>query len=325
MGLTEFLLVLAVGGGIVAVLFATFKGAAGAAESGEAAALGDVEDRGGGGSELEERYQAALRSLEEIESDYEAGNLSDTDFEELRQRYQTRVAQLEKQLGAADRPSAGSARRETGDTLAAPVNRSWVPAAVGWTAGGVAFAALAWLVMSTALRPRAGGDSMTGSLPGQDVAAAPMGAPVAEVDMEQLAALESVVANDPGNLEALVALGHLYLRLQRYDELNFVTQAALDIDPEHPEALTHLGMLLFSMNHPEGVIPTFDRALAADPNFAEALQFKGMVSFMRQDYATAVEAWEHYLEVVPAEEISPRIQAMLEAARASAGSSDGPQ
>jgi cytochrome c-type biogenesis protein CcmH/NrfG len=45
-----------------------------------------------------------------------------------------------------------------------------------------------------------------------------------------------------------------------------------------------------------------------------------MVSFMRADYATAVEAWEHYLEVVPPDQGSPRIRAMLEAARANLSS-----
>ncbi len=191
---------------------------------------------------------------------------------------------------------------------------------MGWGAAVVGFVALAWLVMSTALRPRAGDDTISGSPPGQGMPAS-AGAPVAEVDMARLTELEAVIADDPGNLEALDELGHLYLRLQRYPELNFVTQAALGIDPSDPEALTHLGMLLFSMDHPEGVIPTFDRALAVDPDFPEALQFKGMVSFMQGDYATAVEAWERYLEVVPAEEVSPRIPAMLEAARANLGGS----
>jgi cytochrome c-type biogenesis protein CcmH/NrfG len=316
MGPTEFLLVVAVGGGIIAVLFATFKGAAGDAD----ARAADAGDRGSGGAraELDERYEAAVRSLEEIEADHDGGNLSDADYEELRGRYETEIAHLGKELGLAE-GRAGSARGEAVKGPAAGSERSWVPAAVGWSAAGIAFVALAYLVLSTALRPRVGDDSITGSIPGQGTGAS-MGVPVADVDMERLRSLEDIVAGDPQNLEALVELGHMYLRLQRYDELNFVTQAALAIDPNHPEALTHLGMLLFSMDHPEGVLPTFDQALAIDPDFAEALQFKGMVSFMRADYATAVEAWEHYLEVVPPDQGSPRIRAMLEAARANLSS-----
>jgi cytochrome c-type biogenesis protein CcmH/NrfG len=316
MGATELLLVVAVGGGIIAVLFATFKGAAGDAEARKAEA-GDRGSSGGARAELDERYEAAVNSLEEIEADYEAGNLSDADYGELRGRYETEIAHLEMELGVAE-GYAGTARADALTSAAAAPGRSWVPAAVGWTAAGIAFAALAYLVLSTAVRPRVGDESMTGSIPGQETGAS-MGVPVGEVDMERLGALEDIVAGDPQNLEALVELGHMYLRLQRYDELNYVTQAALTIDPNHPEALTHLGMLLFSMDHFEGVIETFDQALAVDPDFGEALQFKGMVSFMSGDYATAVEAWEHYVEVVPSDQGSSRIQAMLEAARANLG------
>jgi cytochrome c-type biogenesis protein CcmH/NrfG len=316
MGPTEFLLVVAVGGGIIAVLVATFKGAAGDAEA-RAAKADDRGLSGGARAELDERYEAAVCSLEEIEADHDAGNLSDADYGALRGRYETEIAHLERELGIAE-AYAGTPRGEAVKSVAAAPERSWVPGAVGWTAAGIAFAALAYLVLSTALRPRVGDDSITGSIPGQGLGAS-MGVPVGEVDLERLRSLEDIVAGDPQNLEALVELGHMYLRLQRYDELNFVTQAALAIDPNHPEALTHLGMLLFSMDHPEGVLSTFDQALAIDPDFAEALQFKGMVSFMRGDYATAVEAWEHYVEVVPPDESSPRIQALLEAARANLG------
>jgi cytochrome c-type biogenesis protein CcmH/NrfG len=310
MGLSELLLVLFVGGGIAAVLFATLRGAASEAE---------VEDRGrpaasvsGEQAELEERRQAAIRSLEEIEADHEAGNLSDADYESLRRRYQGEVAMLAQQISV----SAAASPSEAGESpAAAPAGRRSWTRAVSWTAGAVAFVALAWLVMSQALRPRAGGGTITGSLPGQEAGNAG-GVPVIDVDPQQLAQLERMVAADSSDVEALVELGHLYLVLQRYGELTGVTLKALQQDRDNPEALTHLGMLLFAAQHPEGVMTSFDRALEIDPDFAEALQFKGMVSFMQQDYATAVQAWERYLEVVPTEETSPRVRAMLEAARA---------
>jgi cytochrome c-type biogenesis protein CcmH/NrfG len=324
MSLTEFLLVGAVGGGIIAVLFATFKGAAREAGADEPADSGIDEARkvSAERAELEERRSAVLRSLEEIEADRGAGNLSDADYEALRQRYEGEAAALARQLSAlGEEPLAARAAEE-----AAPTGgRSGILTAVAWTAGSVAFVALAWLVLSSTLRPRGGDDAMTGSLPGQEMRSTPAGSPVGAVDPERLAQLERSVAEDPHNVEALVELGHLYLTLQRYDELREVTAQALQLDPDNPEALTHLGMLLFSMGHPEGVMTTFDRALEIDPNFAEALQFKGMVAFMNRDFATATQAWERYLEVVPPDQVSPRIQAMLEMARQSAGAGDSPQ
>jgi cytochrome c-type biogenesis protein CcmH/NrfG len=321
MGMTEFLLVVAVGGGILAVLFSTLKGAAGDSEADSAsreavqATVASAER-----SEIEDRMQAALRSLEEIEADFESGNLSESDYAGLRARYQAEVADLEQQLGEIATPSIAAERSER----AVAGGKSGKSSALGWAAGVVAFVALAWLVMSQALSPRTEDGSITGSIPGQSMGAsgAAAGVPVAEVDPQELAALEAVIAENPTDVEALVGLGHLYLRMGRNDELADVTQRALALEPENPEALTHMGMLLFSMQHPEGVMPSFDRALAADPDFPEALQFKGMVAFMRQDFPTAVEAWDRYVAVVPPEEVSPRIKAMLESARASAGAAE---
>ncbi len=316
MGLTEFLLVVAVGGGIIAVLFATFRGAAGEAdaESGRRSeAVAEGAARGGELADIEDRERALARSLQEIEADLEAGNLTQADYDALRSRYEGQLTRVRRRLSeraSAPQPVAAQSSAAVGG------RRSRLASAVGWTAGVVAFIALAALVMSQAVRPRSDEGTITGSLPGQD-AEERAAAPIADVDMGRLAALEERAASAPHDVEVLVELGHLYLRLQRYPELAQVTQLALELDPNNPEALTHLGMLLFSTEHPAGVIPSFDRALEIDPDFAEALQFKGMVSFMRQDYESAVEAWERYLQVVPPEEVSPRIKAMLAAARQS--------
>ncbi len=322
MGMTEFLLVVAVGGGIIAVLSATFRGAA-AESTGEERADGvatSAEDDGGRG-EFEDRRRAAVQSLEEIEADYESGNLSEADYQSLRRRYEKEVASLERLVATDGAPAAGRTRTEQ---ATAPARRGSWTTSLGWVAGTVAFIALAWLVMSQTLRPRGEGGTITGSLPGQDQGMAPAGAPVADVDMNRLAELRRIVADDPNDVEALVELGHMYLSLQSYDELSRVTQQALAIDPENPEALTHLGMLLFSTGHPQGVVESFDRALQVDPDFGEALQFKGMVAFIRRDYATAVEAWQRYLDVVPPDKVAPRIRGMLEAARANLGSASPP-
>jgi|GEM_PF-729947 len=321
MGLTEFLLVVAVGGGIIAVLFSTFKGAAGEAAADEPAEGGTGEARkmSRQRAELEERRNAALQAIEEIEADREAGNLSDADYQTLRRRYDGEAAALTRQLSSLGEEPVASARAAE---LAPSGGRSWIRTAVAWTAGGAAFVALAWLVLSSTLRPRVGDDPMTGSLPGQEMRSVPAGPPVGAVDQERLVELERVVVEDPHNVEALVELGHIYLTLQRYDELRAVTAQALQLEPDNPEALTHLGMLLFSIGHPEGVMATFDRALEIDPDFAEALQFKGMVAFMNRDFTTATQAWERYLDVVPPDEVAPRIRAMLEMARQNASAVD---
>ncbi len=312
MGLTELLLVVAVGGGILAVLFATFRGAAGEAETEPPRPAGDAAAVGVEAAELMDRERALARSLEEIEADLESGNLSPGDYEALKGRYEGELGHVRQRLSA----EAVAPRSEAATTVATTGGRSRLASVVGWSGGLLAFVALAALVMSQAVRPRSEDGTITGSLPGQD-AGGPAGPPIAEVDQGQLTALMKAVEADPTDVEALVELGHLYLRLQRYPDLAQVTEQALQLDPQNPEALTHLAMLLFTTQHPAGVIETFDRALEVDPDFGEALQFKGMVAYMRGDYATAVSAWERYVSVVPPEEVSPRITAMLAAAKQS--------
>lgn len=329
MGLNEFLLVVAVGGGIVAVLAATFRGAARDAETRdrETAGAGVPPELAAEMAELEDRRAAALRSLEEIEADFEAGNLSGDDYESLRERYESEAGllaqSLKTRIGEARR---GGKARATSDRPAAaqtPAGSRW-PNAVGWAAGLVAFAALAWLVMSNALQPRGSDGSITGGLPGQPggMPTTSTTAPIAEVDGERLAELEKIVAADSSNVAAMNELAHLYLTLQRYGEVTQLSTKVLERDSRNPEALTHLGMVLVAVDHLAEGLASFDRALEIDPEFAEALQFKGMVSFINQDYAAAVEAWERYLEVAPSDASVDRIRGMLEMARQNAAAGD---
>ena len=322
MGLTEFLLVVAVGGGIIAVLYATFRGAAeeAAVERGPVAAGGDRPAREI--AELEEKRRAVERALEEIDVDHAAGNLADADYEEMRRRYEKEAALLDDRLREERRRvgAPAEARWPVEAPQAAPGGPSRLPAALAWGGGILGFLVLAWLVMSTALRPRGADDTITGSLPGQGLGGGAAGPAIADVDMDRLRALEAIVAEDSSNVEALNELGHLYLTMQRYGEVITLSTKALQLDPDSPEALTHMGMILVTVDHVEEGMASFDRALAADPEFAEALLFKGMIAFRRQNFATAADAWERYLEVAPPDANLERIRGMLQAARQSAGS-----
>lgn len=316
MGMTEFLLVLAVGGGIIAVLFATFRGAAADARADETprAPAGRAS---GGRIELEERQAAVIASLEEIEADHEAGNLSDADYDRLRRRYEREAAAVLRRLGADGATSSAETAGEPEPAGAASSSR-W-PAAIGWIAAVAGFVAVAGLVMSTALRPRAGDDTITGGVPAGDAAPPVAGGALMPIDAERLAELERVVAADSNDVDALVEIGRLYLSSQRFGEVARVSLKALSLDADNPGAHTNLGMVLVSIDHVKEGLASFDRALAADPDFADALLFKGMVSFQMRDFETAIGAWERYLEVAPPDANVSRITGMLEAARAALG------
>lgn len=313
MGLTELLLVLAVGGGIVAVLFATFKGAAADAGSGEAAeTLAAVVPEES--AEFEERRHAVVRALEEIEVDREAGNLSAADYEKMRRRYEREAASILQERSAVG--GAAAAADAAKAVAARPASGSRWRVALGWTGGAVGFVAIAWLAMSSALRPRGEDGSITGSIPGGDGGGAQRGGALMAVDMERLAELEGIVAADSNNVGALVELARLYITTQQLNEATRVSLKAIALDPENPGAHTYIGMVLVSIDHVEDGLSSFERALDADADFPDALMFKGMISFQMGNYEAAIGVWEHYLEVAPPEAKLERIRGMLEAARA---------
>lgn len=322
MGLTELLLVVAVGGGIIAVLYPTLRGAAqeARAEADHAARSRSVRDlREPLELDLDERRRAVLRSLEEIDADREAGNLSEADFKALRRRYEREAALVLAQLDAAEPAARTKQSAEAGVPTPA---RSRVPGAVSWVAGIAAFAALSVVVLTSSLRPRGEGDTITGTIPGVGGPGGPGGpgnaGSLVPIDVERMAALEEIVAADSSDVEVLVELGHLYLASQRFREVARLSMKALSLDPHTPGALAHLGMVLVAADHIDEALTSFDRALEIDPDFAEALLYRGIVSFRGGDFEGAVQSLERYLAVAPQDADVSRVRAMLQGARQAA-------
>ena len=233
MGLTEFLLVVAVVGGIIAVLYPTFRSAAGEAKLEEPRSVGATAADGEATRkrrELEERRLGVIDSLEEIEADRDAGNLSQQDYERQQQRYEREAASVLRELAALEPTKPAAARQKT---TAPPSARSPLPAALGWVLAGVAFGALAMVMVTGSVSPRGPGAVMTGSLPNSDLAQAGAGerggggegegggggGALVPVDRVQLAALERAVAEDSSDVEALVELGSIYLATQQFDRV----------------------------------------------------------------------------------------------------------
>lgn len=326
MGLTELLLVVAVLGGIIAVLYPTLRGAARDARQIEATEIveGRSEDPDPEMLELEERRLTILRSLDEIAADHEAGNLNDADYAEMRARYEREAVEILRELESVGRPSRGTSAPQVAEARTearALRGRSRLSAAVAWTAATIAFAALAGVVLTSALRPRQEGGTITGTVPGaagggmSGSATAGAGGALEPVDSDRLVELEKKVAQDSTDVPALVELSHMYLATQRFGDAAHLSMKALDLDPHQPEALAHLGMVLVAVNRVEDGKAALDRALQQDPDFPEALLYRGIVAFQQQDYKTAIDAWEHYLKVAPPDANVSRVRGMLEGAR----------
>lgn len=99
--------------------------------------------------------------------------------------------------------------------------------------------------------------------------------------------LEAFVRAQPGDVEALVALGDALLDAGRAPEAVDRYRAALEIDPQNARALVGMGVILLGADRPDAAVLAFDRALAAAPDQSHALLYRGLARLRLEGGVTA--------------------------------------
>ena len=231
--------------------------------------------------ELEEERDFLLASLQDLEREREAGDLSERDYQALHADYTARAAVV---LRALDRSRSRPPGR--GSQTARPV-RTRRPLVV--TLGVILLvAAVAGGAVATFSAQREPGAPMTGSLPDT-----PSGR------MQQALRLESE--------------GQAAEALKIYDEL-------IKENPRDIAALSYRGWLLKRAGLPDQAMDSLDRAIAVDPRFPDAHFFRGMVLYQdRKDPAAAVTEFRLFLSNNPPPEMIPLVEDVLRRAMADAG------
>ncbi len=231
--------------------------------------------------ELEEERDFLLGSLQDLERERQAGELSERDYQALHADYTARAAVV---LRALERPSR--ARPVRGSNPPPPV-RTRRPLLV--TLGVVVLVAAVSLgALATFSGERDPGAPMTGSLP-----ETPQGR------FQQALRLES----DGKAAEAL----------KIYDEL-------IRENPRDVAALSYRGWLLKRAGLPDRAMESLDAAIAVDPRFPDAHFFRGMVLYQdRKDPAAAVTEFRQFMSNNPPQEMVPLVEDVLRRAIADAG------
>ena len=230
--------------------------------------------------ELEEERDFLLASLQDLERERQAGELSERDYQALHADYTARAAvvlrALEPGRSRPARPSQPPRPVKTRRPLVVTLGVVLLVAAV---AGG-AVAAFSG--------PRDPGAPMTGSLPDT-----PSG------KMQRALQLESE--------------GKAADALRIYDEL-------IRADPRNIAALSYRGWLLKRAGLPDQALASLDQAIAVDPKFPDAHFFRGMVLYQdRKDPAGAVAEFRLFLANNPPPEMVPLVEDVLRRAMADAG------
>ena len=234
--------------------------------------------------------------VKELEFDYQAEKLSEADYRDLRQHYETQAAAVLKELDAAPKKVTRSQPKSSTTEKEGAEIRKASPR--GWQlATGALFLLLFGItlgvLLTKSLRPRLSdqdnitGDFLTGTGPGG------IGSSSGMAGMQ-------MGASSSKDIASLLAQGRAAFEQQELPKAIDAFKKILAIDANHPEANSYMGLILAQAGHADGALLAFDRALSSDPNFPLALWGKGMLLYRaKQDFGGAREMLERLVSIMP--------------------------
>lgn len=235
--------------------------------------------------ELEAQRVFLMRSLEDLESEREAGNIDTVTYERLHGDYTARAAIV---LRALD----GDAVDTAAVTSAPPASAGRRALVIG---GLIAFAIAAAVVLAITIGPRQPGGTVTGGLPSGPKSAAVLRAAVASHPNDYSARID--YARDLLDTDQVAAL-------QQYS-------AAQKLSPSEPEPPTYIGWILALASSQvtdatqrsqlvTRALSEFAQARRLDPKYADSYVFEGLVRLRyAHDPAGAVPLLREYLRLAP--------------------------
>jgi tetratricopeptide (TPR) repeat protein len=212
--------------------------------------------------ELQDRRDFLLRSIDDLEREHAAGDLTQADFDLLHRDYSRRAADVLKELdGVAPPPPPPEELTDVERSIARKARLLRVAA---W--GGIAaFAVASGVFVANIAGIRTGNDSLTGSIN----AAAPNTSAAKVAQLVKIG--REKMTTDPATA------------IRSFD-------AAVELDPTQIEALTYGGWLLRLISREaasdadrssllDGALERLDRAINTDPGYPDARAFRGIIRF----------------------------------------------
>lgn len=241
---------------------------------------------------LEEQRDFLLRSLRDLEREHDAGDLTDDDYEALRDDYTARAADalraLEDEQAAFE---AARPERSVGRTIA-------------WVVVTAAFALVAGLAAASAMGARKAGESASGGVTVKQTPS--QRATECSTQMQSdpdgtFECFQDILEEDPNNPVALTwSAWQLSLSADSFSE------------PDRSNARALAAVRL-------------DAAVEADPNYSYARAFRAVVAYRNGRYADAQRYLEEFQERNPSAQAAQVIEQMgLEARIEEALAEEGP-
>jgi hypothetical protein len=239
-----------------------------------------------------------FRSLDDLESEHDAGNIDDPTYERLHSDYTARAAASLR---------AGATEAHEASTVAPPISGARRALTIG---GIIAFGLVAAIVLATAVGGRIPGQTSSGNT-----------ATVSQAERRRT--LERAVRETPDRVSAHLALARFLMARQKYPGAFEQFSAVTALDPADVEAQAYSGWLLYLAGRVDDAVVRIDAALAADETYPDAHFFKGVALFRgKSDAAGAIPEFQRYITLVPDSPLSDQVRGLLaEAVAASEPSS----
>lgn len=230
-----------------------------------------------------------LRSIEDLDRERAAGELSEPQYQRLLDTYTAQAAQvlrrLEEGLGddqAAEAPPSTSGPR-------------WRRPLVGLGLAGLA--AVAGLLLASALGLRGPGETITGNEQSRDPRSVTLQRAIEQRPDDPLARTAYA--------RFLLTAGEPVEALRQFDE-------AARLDPANAEALAYGGWIVFLGGLADEALPRLDAAVARQPDYPDAHFFRGMVLLQgKGDQAGATEELQTYLDLAPQSPLAAQVRTVL--------------
>ena len=207
---------------------------------------------------------------------------------------------------APEKPSGGKGRKaEPARAPSGFFGRHPQLVGAAWGAGVVVFFGALGLWLSQDQKPRREGDTATGT-----AGRASPAEPGAEGDDRDFQTALARTRNNPGGDLALTAevIRELISRsdFQQAQELN---ERALAADPFRTELRVHRAFLTVVQGQREAGMAELGRIADLYPDGSSALIFRGMIHMQEQQPKEALQDFEGYLAVTPAQNVPPQLRA----------------
>jgi cytochrome c-type biogenesis protein CcmH/NrfG len=125
---------------------------------------------------------------------------------------------------------------------------------------------------------------------------------------DQIFALEQELAANPTNIDAMIALGDIYLDSNMFQEGIGIFSKAEKIAPNNIHILNDLGILNMNTGNYETALTKFEAVLEIDPGQSHSLYHIGTIHRENGEKNKALQAFEKVLELNPSGQLAEQVQ-----------------